>query len=140
MDEESKTFVVYVAAIKAWPRSARITMHSSRDAQIAAFKLNEASTKVPSKYADYTDAFSFNLVIELLENTAINKHAIQLHDGKQPPYKPMYSLGPVELETLKTYIETHLKTRFIQPFKSPANAPILFDKKLDGSFWLFVNY
>ena len=46
----------------------------------------------------------------------------------------------MELETLKTYIETHLKTRFIRPSKSPAGAPILFDKKPDGSLRLCVDY
>ena len=46
----------------------------------------------------------------------------------------------MELETLKTYIKTHLKIGFIQPLKSPAIAPILFDKKPDGSFRLYVEY
>ena len=46
----------------------------------------------------------------------------------------------MELETLKTYIETYLKTGLIQPFKSPAGTPILFDKKSDGSFCLCVDY
>ena len=78
--------------------------------------------------------------MELPENTGINKHTIELQNGKQPPYGPIYSPGPVELETLKTYIETHLKTGFIQPSKSPAGAPILFDKKPDGSLRLCVDY
>ena len=76
----------------------------------------------------------------LPERTELNEHAINLEDGKQPPYGPIYSLGPVELETLKTYIETHLKTGFIRPSKSPAGAPILFDKKPDGSLRLCVDY
>ncbi len=46
----------------------------------------------------------------------------------------------MELETLKTYIETNLKTGFIRPSKSPAEAPILFDKKSDGSLYLCVDY
>ena len=78
--------------------------------------------------------------MEIPTNIGIIKHAIELQDGKQLLYRPIYSLGPVELETLKTYIETYLKTGFIQPFKSPADAPILFDKKPDGSLWLCVNY
>ena len=78
--------------------------------------------------------------MELPKNTGINKHAIKLQDGKQPPYVPIYSLGLVELETLKTYIKTHLKFGFIWPFKSPAGAFIQFDKKPDGSFWLCVDY
>ncbi len=58
--------------------------------------------------------------MELPENTGLNKHVIELIEGKQPPYGSIYALSPVEFETLKTYIETHLKTRFIQPSKSPA--------------------
>ncbi len=41
---------------------------------------------------------------------------------------------------MKSYIETHLKTGFIQPSKSLANAPILFEKKPDGSLRLCINY
>ena len=78
--------------------------------------------------------------MELSENTGINEHAIELVEGKQPPYGPIYSLGPVELETLKAFIETHLKTEFIQLSKSPAGAFILFDKKPDGSLCLCVDY
>ena len=76
----------------------------------------------------------------LLENTSINEYAIKLSKGKQPPYGPIYSLGPVELETLKAYIKTHLKTNFIRPSKSPAGAPILFDKMPDKSLRLCVDY
>ena len=67
------------------------------------------------------------------ENTGITEHAIKLIEGKQPPYGPIYSLGLVELETLKAYIETLLKIRFIRPFKYPAGASILFHKKPNGS-------
>ena len=71
--------------------------------------------------------------MELPKNTGINEHAIKLIEGKQLPYRPIYSLGLVELETLKAFIETHLTTGFIQLSKSPNGAPILFDKKFDGS-------
>ncbi len=46
----------------------------------------------------------------------------------------------MELETLKIYIESHLKTGFIQPSKSPAKALIFFNKKPDGSPHLCVDY
>ncbi len=78
--------------------------------------------------------------MELPENTGMNEHAIELIDGKHPPYGSIYALSPVELETLKAYIKTHLKTGFIRPSKSPAGAPILFNKKPDGSFRLCVDY
>ena len=51
--------------------------------------------------------------MELLKNTGINEHAINLEKGNQLPYKPIYSLGLMELETWKTYIKTYLKTGLI---------------------------
>ena len=59
---------------------------------------------------------------------------------KKPSYKPIYSLRPVELKIFKTYIETNLVNGFIWTSKLPTGAPILFVRKLDGSFCLSVNY
>ena len=70
----------------------------------------------------------------------MNEHAIELEEGKQPPFGPIYSLGPVELETLKTYIETNLANGFIRSSKSPVGALILFDRKPDRSLRLCVDY
>ena len=78
--------------------------------------------------------------MKLPRNIAMNKYAIELIEGKQSPYKPIYALSPMELEILKTYIETHLKTGFIRPSKSPASTPILFDNKPNDSFFLYVDY
>ena len=77
---------------------------------------------------------------ELPEKTCINEHAIEQEEGKRPLFRPIYSLGLMELETLKTYIETNLANDFIQPFKSPTGISILFDWKSDGSFHFYVDY
>lgn len=92
------------------------------------------------EYADYTDVFSPDSVAELPKHTNINNHSIDLIDDKQPPYGPIYSLGPVELEMLKIYIETILANGFIKPSKSLAITLILIIHKKDGSFWLYINY
>ncbi len=80
------------------------------------------------------------MAAELSEYTGINNYAIELVNDWQPPYDPIYNLGPVELETLKAYIENNLANDFIRPSKSPAEAPILFDKKPNGSLKLCVDY
>ena len=136
LDENSETFVVHVAALEA----LELAIHPFRVPLLAALQQDKAPTEIPSEYIDYADVFSPDLAMQLPENTGINEHAIELIEGKQPPYGPIYSLGPVELETLKAYIETHLKTGFIWPSKSPAGAPIFFDKKPDGSLRLCVDY
>ena len=78
--------------------------------------------------------------MKLPKNIGINKHVIEEENGKQPPSEPIFSLELVKLETLKTYIKTHLKTKFIQPSKSSANSSILFNQKPNGSFWWYINY
>lgn len=115
-------------------------MHLSKRAQIAHLKADEVPTKVPNKYTDFANIFSPKLVVELSEYTGINNHTIELVNDCQPPYSSIYSLGSMELETLKTYIKNNVANGFIRPFKSLAEAPIFFDKKLDGTLQLCVDY
>ena len=125
---------MHVAALENLLWLVQMMMYPLQAAQIAALKQDKIPIKVPLEYANYADVFLFNLAMELLENTDINKYTIDVRDGKQPPYAPTYSLGLIELEILKIYIETHFKTGFIWPSKSLANAFILFDEKPVGSF------
>ena len=136
LDVDSETFVVHVAIRER----EKMPVHSERQAQVGALLFNEAPTEVPAEYSDYSDVFSAEHAAELPENTGMNEHAIELEEGKQPPFSPIYSLGPVELETLKTYIKTNLANSFIRPSKSPAGAPIFFDRKPDGSLRFCVDY
>lgn len=116
-----------------------ILIHLSRLAQITLLKDDKTPTKILFEYADFTDIFSSNLVMRLLENIDINNHTIKLVEDKQSLYRLIYTLSSVDLKTLKTYIKTHLKTGFILSSKSPIGASILFDKKSDGSFFLCIN-
>ena len=131
LDENSETFIMHVASLD-------LGIYPDREAQIVLLLIKKV--KILDKYSDFIDVFSEEKALVLPKRTNINKHVIKLEDGKQPSYGPIYSLGPVELEILKTYIETHLKTGFIRPSKSPAGAFILFNKKSDGSFCLCVDY
>ena len=108
--------------------------------QVDALNFNKALTKVLAEYSDYNEVFSAENAAKLPENTGMNKYAIELEEGKQPPFGFIYSLRPMELETLKTYIKTNLANGFIRPSKFPAGAPILFDRKSDGSRRLCVDY
>ena len=152
LDADSKTFVEHVAIRE----QEKMLMHSEKQAQIEAethinakgqsgaqvgsLIFNKAPTKVPAEYSNYSNVFSAKIAAELPENTRINEHPIELEEGKQPSFRPIYSLSPVEWETLKTYIETNLANGFIRPSKSPAGAPIFFDQKPDGSLRLCVDY
>lgn len=135
LDPKKEAFVVQIATI-----TSEMTIHLDRKAQIALLKAKKALIFVPAEYLDFADVFFEKLATVLPKHTEINTHTIDLKEGKQLPYQPIYSLGLVELETLKTYIEINLANGFIRPSKSLASAPILFDQKSDGSFWLCVDY
>lgn len=53
-------------------------------------------------------------------------------------YKPIYSLGLIELKTLKAYIKTYLKTGFICLFKSLIDASIFINKYFNSSFCIIT--
>ena len=136
LDAKSETFVMHVA----FRKQEEMPVHSKKQAQVRVLLFNKAPTKVLAEYSDYSDVFSVEHAAELPENTGMNEHAIKLEEGKQPPFRPIYSLGPVELETLKTYIKANLANGFIRPSKSPTKAPILFDRKPDRILRLCVDY
>ena len=115
LDEHVEAFVVHVTSLSTMP------IYPAREAQIASLVAEEV--KIPTEYSDFSDVFSEEKASILPEATELNQHAIELQEGQQPPYGPIYSLGPVELEMLKTYIETNLANGFIWPSKSPAGAP-----------------
>ena len=95
---------------------------------------------VLAKYSHFANVFSKESVNILSERNKVIEYAIKLEKGKQPPHGSIYSLGPIELETLKTYIKTNLVNNFNRTLKLSAGAPILFIFKTDGSFYLCVNY
>lgn len=80
---------------------------------------------ISTKYLDFSDIFLKKFVAELPGRFDINKHSIDLKPGKQLPYGPIYSLGLLEFEIFKTYIEINLANGFICLFKSLARASIL---------------
>ena len=136
LDVDSETFVVHMV-IK---EQKEMPVYFEKQAQVGALLFDEAPTEIPAEYSNYNNVFSVENAAELLENTGINEHAIKLEEGKQSLFGPIYSLEPVELETLKTYIKINLANGFIRPSKSPVRVPILFNKKLDRSLRLFVDY
>ena len=140
LNPEHETYVIHVASLSFALLITSFNVHPFWRPQISGLIAKEAPTKVFAEYLDFADVFSLNLATKLLEYTEINTHVVNLKEDKQLPYGPIYSLGLVKLEILKTYIGTNLANGFICPSKSAAGAPILFDKKPNGSLRLCVNY
>lgn len=111
--DDVEIFVIHVAALEAMPIYSSGTSQVQDQPNLVVIKWDKAPIKIPAIYADYADIFSSNLAMEHPKNTGINKHTIKQVKDKQPPYDPICDLSLRELDTLKTYIKTHLKTWFI---------------------------
>ena len=105
LDKHVKTFIVHITSLLT------MAIHLAREAQIAS--LVAEKLKIPNKYSDFLDVFLEKKALILLKTTMLNQHAIELQKSQQLPYGPIYSLGPVELTTLKIYIETNFANDFI---------------------------
>lgn len=88
-------------------------------AQLASLIADKAFIAIFIEYPDFAYMFSFKSDAKLPNYTIINDHLIKLINSQQLSYRPIYNLGLVELETLKTYSETNLVNNFIRLFKSP---------------------
>lgn len=112
-------------------------IHPFCEAQIVLLSIE---ITVPLVYSDFANVFLKDSIAKLSETPNIKNYAINLLDDKQPLYGRIYSLRPVELETLKTYIRTNLADGFIRPFTSPAGLLILLVNKDNKSLCLYVDY
>ena len=120
---------VYVMHVKHIPESIIMSSEESKPDE----------SIMPKAYDEFKDVFSEENA-NIFPKHGEHDHAIDLIDGRQPPYGPIYNLSETELTTLRQYIDKNLANQFIRSSKSPAGAPILFVKKSSGAFRLCVDY
>ena len=67
-------------------------------------------------------------------------HRIELILGLKPLSKAPYKMSPMELAEMRKQLIELLDASYIQPSKAPYGAPVLFQKKHDGSLRMCVDY
>lgn len=93
------------------------------------------SQELPTELLDFKDVF------QTPDNpTPVQGVEHEIETSSDPPFGPIYNLSSRELATLRVYLETALKNKWIRHSVSPAGSPILFVPKKDGSLRLCVDY
>ena len=87
----------------------------------------------------YKDLMPDSLPKSLPPRTMID-HEIELLPGAKPPAKNAYRMAPPELAELRKQLDELLNAGFVRPAKAPYGAPVLFQKKNDGSMRLCIDY
>nr|XP_016437489.1 PREDICTED: uncharacterized protein LOC107763517 [Nicotiana tabacum] len=67
-------------------------------------------------------------------------HQIELIPGAKPPAMGPYRMAHPELEELRKQLKEFLEAGHVRPSKAPFGAPVLFQKKQDGSLRLCIDY
>ena len=123
IDADIKTFVIYMAI---WEEE-KMPVHSQKQAQVKVLIFDKAPTVILAEYSHYSNFFLVEYATKLLEHTGINNYTIKLENSKQLFFGPIYSLGLIKLEILKTFIIINLANNFIWSFKSLTGVAMLFD-------------
>ena len=107
---------------------------------LAGHEYSELTAQLPLELHDLADVFAEGREGDLVDPVVQAHHAIDLVDGKMPPWLPIYNMSAKELAVLREYIESSLKKGWIRESKSPVGAPVLFAPKSDGGLRLSVDY
>ncbi|XP_049391610.1 uncharacterized protein LOC125856067 [Solanum stenotomum] len=67
-------------------------------------------------------------------------HQFELIPGAKPPAMTPYRMAPLELEELRKQLKELLDAGHVRPSKAPFGAPVLFQKKKEGTLRLCIDY
>ncbi|GKA03282.1 putative reverse transcriptase domain-containing protein [Tanacetum coccineum] len=101
-------------------------------------KSNEKRLEDVPTVRDFLEVFAEDL--PGLPPTRQVEFQIDLVPGAAPVARAPYRLAPTELQELSTQLQEFSSKGFIRPSSSPLGAPVLFVKKKDGSFRMYIDY
>ena len=123
-------------------KSSKIIKGFKKGLPIYVLKLNKPDQveggSDPEWLSEYQDIFPEELVDLPPERELV--HEIELIPGAQPIARAPYKMSPSEALELKNQLTQLLEQGFIQPSVSPWGAPVLFQKKKDGTFRLCIDF
>ena len=67
-------------------------------------------------------------------------HKIEFVPSATPLSQPLYRMAPRELGELRKQLMELIDAGFVRPSKAPYGAPVLFQKKADGSLRMCMDY
>ncbi|KAE8736351.1 cytochrome P450 78A7-like [Hibiscus syriacus] len=89
--------------------------------------------------AEFQDVMPAELPKKLPPKREVD-HKIELVPNVEPPARAPYRMAPPELEEMRRQLKDLLDAGYIRPSKSPYGAPVLFQKKHDGSLRMCIDY
>jgi transposase InsO family protein len=109
------------------------------DLLLPALEATATVNPIPLEYQDFTNVLSQHDAEDLPLAREV-EHRIDLLEGAELPYGPLYPMSAFELEELRKYLDEAMRRGWIRPSRSSAGAPVIFVPKKDGRLRLCVDY
>jgi len=103
----------------------------------------EQTIDIPGEVVSVLEEFQDIIPPELpkqLHSRRAMDHVIELESGAKPPAQPPYRISLSELAELRKQLNELLEAGFIQPSKALYGAPVLFQRKANGSLRMYIDY
>jgi len=94
---------------------------------------------LPKPYCQYKELFEEKTAGMLAPRRTFH-HTINLKEGAEPPWGPIYPMSAHQLNELDKYVKKIMAEGKIADWESPYGTPILFVPKPDSSLRLWVDY
>ena len=102
-------------------------------------KYVEVLDAVAGLLGEFADVMPLELPKTLPPRRAVD-HRIELVPESKPPSNAPYRMSSMELAEMRKQLTELLDAGYIQPSKAPYGAPVLFQKKHNGSLRICVDY
>jgi hypothetical protein len=135
--KRGKSVVSAIAIDKALRKGGEVFLATIVDEK--ADCCGEVPKEIASVLQQFEDVMPPQLPKKLPPRRAID-HRIELVPGAKPPSQAPYRMSPRELAELRKQLEELIDSGFVRPSKAPYGAPVLFQKKADGSLRMCVDY
>ncbi|XP_015084295.1 uncharacterized protein LOC107027726 [Solanum pennellii] len=126
----------FVKGVHSFGKVSNVVKKKDRGMMLFAMSIGKGMKRVPDCVAKLLKKFADVMPLEVPKTLPPRReidHKIELLPGTVGPAQVPYRMDPKELVELRKQLNELLDAGLIQPYKAPYGAPVLFQKKQDGT-------
>ena len=135
--KDSNNMILAITIIKAFKKGSEVFL-AIAIGEDSGHSM-QASNVISRVLKEYEDVIPPDLSKKLPSRRVVD-HRIDLVLGVTLPSQPLYHMSPRDFDELRRQLKELIDTGFFRPSKALYDAPVLFQKKVDGSLRMCVDY